>query len=203
MDRLPEDYLEYPRRRRGMDHDRYDWSIVPRRPALEWPGRARLAVWVVAPLTWYPLTMAPQPRPPAGAFDDPYPNLRDYTHRDYGNRVGAFRVMAALDEAGMRASAPVNAAVCERYPALVGEVVRREWEILGHGVDMSRQHDAALDEAAEREIVRATVAVLRQATGQPVKGWLSPGNSQSNRTLDLLVENGVEYACDWVNDELP
>lgn len=203
MERLPRDYLDYPLRRRGMDHDRYDWSPMPLRPTLHWPGGARIAVWIVAPLTWYPLTMAPQPRPPAGAFDDPYPNFRDYTHRDYGNRVGAFRVMAALDEAGIRASAPVNAAVCERYPALVGEAVRRGWELLGHGVDMSRQHDASLEEAEEAAMVRTALAVLRLTTGQRVTGWLSPGNAQSPRTLDLLAANGVEYACDWVNDELP
>lgn len=203
MARLPDDYLHYPWRRQGMDHDRYAWSVMRRRPALEWPGGARLAVSIVAPLTWYPLTMGPKPRPPQGAFDDPYPNLRDYTHRDYGNRVGAFRVIAALDEVGIRASAPINAAVCQRYPALVAEIVQRGWEVLGHGIDMSRQHDASLDEASEREMVRASLDTLRQATGQPVTGWLSPGHAESRHTPDLLREHAVEYVCDWVNDELP
>jgi allantoinase len=203
MATLPDDYLRYPLRRPGMDHDRYDWSIMPRRRPLEWPGGSRLAIWIITPLTWYPLTMAPQPRPPAGAFDDPYPNFRDYSHRDYGNRVGIFRIMQALDEVGLRATAPTNAAVCERYPALVAEALRRDWEFLGHGLDMDHQHNAALDEAEEARMVQSALATVRRATGQKVTGWLSPGNSQSPHTLDHLAANGVEYACDWVNDELP
>ena len=203
MAKLPNDYLRYKLRRVGMDHDRYDWSIMARRPRLEWPGGAHLAIWVIAPLTWYPLTLAPQPRPPAGAFDDPYPNYRDYSHRDYGNRVGAFRIMQTLDRFGLRATAPTNAAVCDRYPALIAEALRRRWEFVGHGIDMGQQHDAALDEAQEAAMVRTALATVRRATGQKVTGWLSPGNAESLHTLDLIAANGIEYACDWVNDELP
>jgi allantoinase len=200
---LPDEHLNYPLRRYGMDHDRYDWSIMPRRPRVQWPDSAHLAVWVVVPLTWYPLTMAPQPRPPAGYFDDPYPNFRDYTHRDYGNRIGAFRVMDVLDQFGIRPTAPTNAAVCERYPELVREAVRRHWEIAGHGIDMGHQHSADLDEAREAAMVRDALVTVRNATGQDIRGWLSPGNAESLNTSDLLAANHVHYTCDWVNDELP
>ena len=203
MAKLPDDYLDYPLRRPGMDHDRYDWSIMPRRPRVQWPGGAQLAIWVVVPIAWYPLTMTPQPRPPEGAFDDPYPNFRDYTHRDYGNRVGIFRVMDALDRFGIRPTAPVSAAICTRYPALLREVLRRDWELAGHGLDMGHQHDASLGRKREAAMVRDALDTVRRASGQPVAGWLSPGNAESPHTPDLLAEHGVRYACDWVNDELP
>jgi allantoinase len=176
---------------------------MPRRKPVEWPKGAHLAVWILTPLTWFPLNMVPQPRPPIGAFDDPFPNFRDYTHRDYGNRVGVFRLMEVLDRFGIRSTAPVNAAVCERYPAIVAEGLRRRWEFVGHGLDMGRQHNADLSEPEESEMIASALSIVRKATGQAVTGWLSPAQAESPRTLDLLAGAGIEYVCDWVNDELP
>jgi peptidoglycan/xylan/chitin deacetylase (PgdA/CDA1 family) len=203
MSGLPEAHDQYPRRRAGMDHDRYDWAILPHRAPRRWPNGAHLAVWLVVPLTWYPLDMAAQSRPVPGGFSDPYPNLRDYTHRDYGNRIGAFRIMQVLDRYAVRATAPTNAAICTRYPALVAEGVRRGWEFAGHGVDMGQMHDAGLSEAAETGMVAASLTTLREATGQKVAGWVSPGQSESLCTPDVLAEHGVTWLGDWANDDLP
>jgi allantoinase len=200
---LPADYLRYPRRRRGMDHDRYDWSPLVRRPPVEWPGGARLALWVMPALEWFPLAGPAGPVHPPGALDEPYPDYRGYTHRDYGNRVGIFRVMAALDRFGLRATAAVNAAVCARYPFLVHEGARRGWEFVAHGLDMGHLHHAGLAPGEEAAMVDEALGTVRRVTGQPVRGWLSPGGSESPRTLDLLAARGIEYVCDWVNDELP
>jgi len=200
---LPPDYLRYPHRRRGMDHDRYDWSILFRRPPVEWPGGARVALWVVVALQWFPLDGPATPFRPPGAVDEPYPDYRNYSHRDYGNRVGVFRVMAALDRAGVRATAAVNGAVCARYPTVTAEAVRRGWELAAHGVDMGRLHHAGLGEAEEAALVDEALAAVRAAAGQPARGWLSPAGAESPRTLDLLAARGVEYVMDWVNDDLP
>jgi peptidoglycan/xylan/chitin deacetylase (PgdA/CDA1 family) len=200
---LPPEHLQYPRRRRGMDHDRYDWSPLPRRPPVAWPGGARLALWVLPVLEWFPLDMAGGPVRPAGAVDEPYPDFRSYTHRDYGHRVGVFRLMAALDRFGLRATAPVNAAVCDRYPLVIEEGLRRGWEFVAHGLHMGRPHHAGLSEADEAAMVDEALATVRRATGQAVRGWLSPANAESARTLDLLAARGIAYVCDWVNDELP
>jgi peptidoglycan/xylan/chitin deacetylase (PgdA/CDA1 family) len=199
----PDRQREDPLRRYGMDHDRYAWSIMPRREPVAWPNGAHLAVWVIAPLTWFPLAMTRLPRPPMGAFDDPFPNFRDYSHRDYGNRVGAFRLMNVFERFGVPATAPVSAAVCERYPALVEEALRHGWEFAGHGRDMAGVHDAEMSEAGETEAIETALHTVRRATGQPVTGWLSPANSESPRTLDLLANARIRYVCDWVNDELP
>src|SRR5687767_15834757 len=99
---LPSDYLRYPRRRYGMDHDRYSWSILPRRKQIEWPGGARIALWIVPALEWFPLDMTGKPFNPPGGMVTAHPDLRHYTLRDYGNRVGIYRLMEVLDRRGLK-----------------------------------------------------------------------------------------------------
>jgi peptidoglycan/xylan/chitin deacetylase (PgdA/CDA1 family) len=193
---ISDEYLKYPKRRRGMDHDRYEWSILSRRQKVVWPGGARIALWVVLALEWFPLDMKGQPFKPPGALQTAYPDLRHYTLRDYGNRVGIFRVMKALECHGIRASAAVNAAVTARYPALLKELISRNWEILGHGLDMDHLHYEGMPD--EKALIRKCLQILPN-----VRGWLSPAKSESSKTLDLLAEAGIEYVCDWVNDDMP
>jgi peptidoglycan/xylan/chitin deacetylase (PgdA/CDA1 family) len=132
-----------------------------------------------------------------------YPDLRHYTLRDYGNRVGIYRLMQTLSQRGLSASVAVNAAVAVRYPALLKACVDLGWEVIANGLDMDHLHHGGLAEAEEREWIARTLALLRHASGQPVTGWLSPAKSESFNTPDLLAEAGVEYVCDWVNDDLP
>ena len=114
---LPAEYLAYPRRRRGMDHDRYGYSPVPaRRPPVEWPNGARVALWIVPALEFFPLDMDGRPFRAPGAMERPYPDYWNYTLRDYGNRVGVFRVFQALDALGLKASVAINARLAERTP---------------------------------------------------------------------------------------
>ena len=193
---ISDDYLKYPKRRYGMDHDRYEWSILPKRAPVKWPNGARVALWITVSLQWFPLDMKGQPFKPPGALQTAYPDLRHYTLRDYGNRVGIYRVMKALERHGIRASAPVNAAVAVRYPSLIKEVVSRNWEIIGHGLDMDHLHYEGM--ADEKALISRTLSVLPK-----VRGWLSPAKSESHQTLDLLAEAGIEYVCDWVNDDMP
>ena len=176
---IPDSYLTYANRRYGMDHDRYDWSILPQRKPVVWPNGARVALWVVPALEWFPLDMKGVPFKPPGAMQTAYPDLRHYTLRDYGNRVGIFRVMQALDRHGIRASVAVNAAVAARYPTLLQECTRRNWEIIANGQDMDHLHHAGLAMADEKKIIEDTLDLLREASGQPVRGWLSPAKSES------------------------
>ncbi len=200
---LPKEYLEYPKRRYGMDQDRYEWSILQKREPVSWPGGARVALWVVPALEFFPLNQPAKPFKAPGGMVTPYPDLRHYTLRDYGNRVGIFRVMKVLDELGIRASVAVNSRVAERYPLLIEEVGRRDWEIIAHGVDMGALHHGGLPEANERKLVRRALKTLREASGQKVTGWLSPARSESMNTLDLVAAEGIEYVCDWINDDMP
>jgi peptidoglycan/xylan/chitin deacetylase (PgdA/CDA1 family) len=193
---ISDDYLKYPRRRHGMDHDHYAWSVLPRRRKIAWPNGARVALWVVPALEWFPLDMEGLPFRPPGALQNAYPDLRHYTLRDYGNRVGIFRVMKALDRHGIRASVALNAAVALRYPALLAEIAARRWEVLGHGLDMGHLHYEGMRD--EKGVIETSLSILGK-----VRGWLSPAKSESSNTLGLLKDAGIEYVCDWVNDDMP
>ncbi|MCC5793266.1 MAG: polysaccharide deacetylase family protein [Chromatiales bacterium] len=200
---LPADYLEYPWRRHGMDHDRYPYLSLPERKPVSWPNGAKVALWVIPALEFFPLNPTGKPFKAPGSMVTPYPDLRHFTTRDYGNRVGIYRIFRVLDELGIPASVAVNSAVAERYPALLGEVTTRGWEVIGHGVDMDALHHSGLDEATEAAQLDKSLDSLRKHSGQLVTGWLSPAKSESFATPDLLGSRGIEYVCDWVNDDMP
>lgn len=200
---LPDDYLGYKWRRYGMDHERYDWSMLHTRKPVRWPGDARIALWISVGLQWFPLNMAGKPFKPPGAMQTAYPDLRHYTLRDYGNRVGIYRFFEMFDVLKLKASTPTNAAVATRYPMLIHDAVGQGWEIVGHGLDMDHLHYSGLAEDDERKLVQESLATLRRVSGQKVRGWLSPAKSESWNTPDLVAAEGIEYLCDWVNDDMP
>lgn len=195
-------YLEYPRRGRGYDHPLYPWSALHERPPTRWP-KGSVAVWVCVSLEWFPITPTDVPFRAPGHMATAYPDFRHYTARDYGNRIGAWRFLDALDKVGAQASFATNAAVAERYPELVRAVMDGGHEVIAHSTDMNGTIDGSLTEDAEGALVGEAVRRLTAATGVRPKGWLSIARSQSFRTLDLLKEQGLAYCCDWVNDELP
>jgi len=200
---LDKSYFDYPHRSYGMDHDLYDWSMLTDRTPVQWPGDKLVALWLNVPLQYFPLDQQGKPFPPPGGMTTSYPDLRHYTLRDYGNRVGVFRVFRALDTFGVTASCAMNARLAEKAPYLLNRVVERGHELLGHGWDMDSPHYGGMDCDAEAELIARSLGVLRDASGQPVRGWLSPGKSQSGNTPALLAEHGIEYMADWINDELP
>jgi allantoinase len=200
---LPDEYLQYPHRHYGMDHDRYDWSMLGDRSPVQWPGGAKLALWINVSLQFFPLDQEGKPFAPPGGMTMPYPDLRHFTLRDYGNRVGVYRVLEALDRFGLRATFAINGQLAERTPTLVARIAERGDEILGHGWNMDSLHYGGLDERVEQSQVTNTLEALRAASGQPVRGWLSPARNESERTPELLAENGIDYFCDWVNDDMP
>jgi allantoinase len=200
---LPPDYLEYPRRRHGMDQDWYGWRPHFTLPTRPWPNGARLAIWLCTSLEFFPLDPSGKPFKAPGSMVTAYPDLRHYTTRDYGNRVGVYRLLRLYSDLGIRGSFAVNSAVAARYPQLVADVCGDGHEIIAHGVDMDRLHHAGLAEEAEAALIDECLATLRASSGQPVRGWLSPARCESPRTAALLAARGVEYFCDFVNDELP
>ncbi|MGB7370066.1 polysaccharide deacetylase family protein [Erythrobacter sp.] len=198
---LPDDYLDYPHRREGYDHDLYAWSNMHERAPVRWP-KGSVAVWLVVSLEWFPIQPGGPFKAP-GHMVTPYPDYRHYTARDYGNRVGAWRLLDAFAQAGVSASFAVNAAVAERYPELVEAVQAGGHEIIAHSTDMNGTIDASLGKKAERELIADAMTRLERATGTRPEGWLSIARQQSFSTLDILKDEGLTYCCDWVNDELP
>lgn len=144
-----------------------------------------------------------EPVRPLGGLDRGYPDFWSYSNRDYGNRIGIYRIMRALDGAGLRATGVVHAAVTTRYPRIVSEMLARDWEIAAGGIDMGHVHHGKLALDQERALIREARDVLGEVSGQPIAGWHSPGHSESSNTLTLLAEQGFAYVMDWANDDLP
>ena len=200
---LDADYLRYPKRRHGMDHERYDWSMLARRPAVAWPGGAGVALWVNVAVQFFPLDQRGRPFAAPGGMSTPYPDLRHFTLRDYGNRVGIVRCLESLDAYGIRPTFAVNGAIGERYPALLDRLAGRGDEILASSWHMDTLHHGDMPADEERALIQRTLTALRERTGQAVNGWVSPAGSQSWHTPDLLAGEGVRYIGDWINDDLP
>jgi len=197
-------YLAYPRRGPGPDHDRYDASPLPaRRPHIRWPGGAPVAVWVVIGIESFRPDAPAPPFAPRGVPTREWFDYREWTLRDYGPRVGLFRILDLLDSVGVVGSAAISADLCGHAPAAVEAIARRGFEAVGHGLSSSLPLHEAMPEAQERAIIGESLRILRKATAQPIRGWLGPSMSESSRTLDLLAEQGIAYVCDWVNDDLP
>lgn len=190
-----------------MDHGHYAWSPIVSREPLVWPDRARIAVTFVVSLGHFEADLAP------GAFDPPSyrsplrmmpaPDYPTVTHREYGHRVGIFRLFELFDAHAIRATAAIDALTARGYRRLVAECVRRGWEVIAHGVGQRRAITAEMSEADERAYIRfALDSVARVASAMP-RGWLGPEQSESTRTPALLSELGVDYVCDWANDDQP
>ncbi|MDG1707161.1 MAG: hypothetical protein P8H03_00275, partial [Emcibacteraceae bacterium] len=145
---LDKPYLEYPHRSHGMDHDRYDWSMLTDRKAVNWPNGKKLALWVNVSLQFFPLDQKGVPIKPPGGMTMPYPDLRHYSLRDYGNRVGIYRLLKAFDKYGVNATYAVNAELAKRVPYLMAALKERGVELLGHGWNMDTIHHNDMDDEA-------------------------------------------------------
>lgn len=196
-------YLEYPHRKRGYDHDLYPWTMLHERKPVAWPDGRSVAVWVCIDLEWFPITPEDKPFRAPGHMQTPYPDYRHYTSREYGTRVGFYRLLDALAKAGVKASVAANSAVAERYPEVIADIMAAGHEIIAHSTDMNGTIATGLDEADEKALIDGALGVLERVSGVRPRGWLSIARSQSWNTVRLLKAAGVDYCCDWVNDELP
>ncbi len=199
---LPDTYLAYPRRRLGYDHDLYGWSAIRDRPRVRWPGGLPVAVWPVVCAEFFPLTPSDTPFRAPGHMQTAFPDYRHFTARDYGSRVGIWRLLDAFEARGIRVSVAMNVALAERCPALLLAVEKGGHELIAHATDMNGTIDGSLPAQAEETII-ADTRRRWSALGQEPRGWLSIARSQSFRTPDLLLAHGFTWTADWPNDELP
>jgi len=197
-----------PELHRGMDHDHYDWApLNATRAPLEWPGNARVAVCVIVNLghvEWRHPPGSYQPPNLAGGYGPgPFPDVTAWSHREYGHRVGVFRVLEVLDKYGVKPTIAMDALTAEHYPFLVRHCLGRGGEMIAHGISGSQMITSRMSEQEEREYIQTSVQALTRATGKAPVGWLGPEYGESPRTPQLLAELGIHYVCDWVNDEQP
>ena len=177
------------------------YSALIDRPPLRWPNDARVALWVQVNLESFELDRPNIALSPT-VGSQPIPDVNNAGWRDYGARVGVWRVMEVLDTYKLRSSTPTNSDVGVHFPEIIREAKRRNWEFMGHAITNSRIL-TGLPEDEERAVIRTSLDALTAATGQRPRGWLGPGLAQTFRTNDLLAEAGLDYVSDWCNDDQP
>lgn len=168
----------------------FPYRAIVDHPPVKWPGEARVAVWVIPNIEHFHID-AP----------GPMPDIRNHSRRDYGNRVGVWRLMETLAKHDVKGTVALNGEVGKYYPRIMEEAVRLDWELMGHGLTNSRLLTEMQPDEEEATIneVRSIIA----SHGRKMMGWLGPGLSETWHTLDFLKKAGCSYVADWVNDDLP
>jgi len=163
------------------------------------PGGPLIVHLVVNVEHWVYTEPMPRVLLPAPQGGTHVPDVPNWSWKEYGWRCGLPRILALLDELGLRATASINGDVCNAYAEMARAMDRAGWDFMGHGfvqTPMSRVAD-------ERSAIRDTKETIERFTGKPMRGWMGPGLTETFETADLLKEAGVEWLCDWVVDDLP
>lgn len=195
---LPDDYLKYPHRKPGYDNPRFAWDPADRREPVALTDGTKSIATIIVPVEFFPLNPPAKPFKHPGAMKTPYPDLRHFTVRDYGNRIGIYRLMREFDVRGIQATFAVSAEIAKRYPPLIEAIKVGGHEIAAHGVSTAHIHYNGLSEAEERALIAETRAAFPDATS-----WMSPARNESYRTLDLISEAGFNVCLDWEADQRP
>ncbi|MBI3372101.1 MAG: polysaccharide deacetylase family protein [Betaproteobacteria bacterium] len=180
-------------------HGRYDYSAITRRPDYSWPGGKRLAIHFSLNVEHFAFG--------EGLGNDysvphPQPNTRSYAWRDYGNRVGAWRLLELADAYAIPYGLLVNTELYDYCPELIAAFSARGDEIVGHGrTNAERQVDMDID--TERACIAEATQAITRHEGKAPRGWLAPYISQTLDSLDLLQEAGYRYMMDWPLDDQP
>jgi peptidoglycan/xylan/chitin deacetylase (PgdA/CDA1 family) len=179
----------------------YEYSPIVRRPPFELPGGSRLALWFGVAIEHYPWGKPGLSLVPYTA--DLVPDPMNYGWRDYGPRVGAFRLMDILDRAGVPVTGIVNSDACTEYPGLIEEALGRGWTSwVAHG-DNNSTWQVDLERDAEVELVKKVTSTIEAAVGHPPAGWIGPALTGTMNTFDVIAEAGYRYTIDWADDDQP
>ncbi len=189
----------------------YDYTPMPKRLPLRWPNGARLALVVTINLEYWDLLKdTDQPYYAGGppVIPDPMPgNVPDFPNfswREYGQRVGVWRMIDTFDQAGVAASCTMNAKMGLERRAVIDAVNERGWELVAHNYEqgdlLTNYH---FDRPAEKTLIEQALDVYQQVVGRPARGWLSSSLRSTTQTADILAELGLSFICDYMNDDQP
>ena len=182
-------------------HERIAYSAVPERAPVQWPGGARLALWIAPNIEHYEyLPQEVRVRDPWPRV--PHPDILGYGQRDYGNRVGVWRLMELFDRFHLPCTVSLSMAVLQMYPDITEAMLKRRWELMSHGLYNTRYH-WNYSEDEERQAIADCQAIHRSVTGRNLRGWFSPAASNTLATPDLVAKAGISYLCDLYHDDQP
>ena len=181
---------------------RYDFEPMIYRKPVRFPNGERLAVLIYVNIEHVPFGSTAAAHAIYPGTLQYSPDILNHAWRDYGNRVGLWRVMDAMDKHGFRGTVNLNSDVCREYPQIIKEGNDRKWDWGVQG-DNNTSIPTFMREDAERAFIRRNVSIVQEATGIQPKGWLSMMLAESFSTPDLLAEAGIEYVSNYAHDELP
>jgi allantoinase len=189
----------------------YDYVPLPHRGPLRWPDGKRLALVVTLNLeTWDLVKDDDRPYYAGGppilpdALPGNVPDFPNYTWREYGQRVGVWRLFELFDSLGVKPSCTINAVTAERRRPMLDAALERGCEILAHNYEQGELlTDFAHDRDGERRLIARALAVYREAVGRPARGWLSSSLRGTLATAEILAEHGLSFYCDIMNDDQP
>ncbi len=180
-------------------HGRYDYSPIVKRKDYSWPDGKRLAFYIALNIEHFAfgtgIGMDPHHR--GGAQ-----NTRNFAWRDYGNRIGNWRLFEILDELKLPATILLNSSVCNHYPEIVEKIKARGDDVLGHGRTNAEQLKPMWEQDEARAIAETTEVIEKHVGVRPT-GWMGPGAMETNVTPDLLKEAGYTHLLDWPVDDQP
>jgi allantoinase len=177
------------------------YSPMPKRPRLQWPNGARVALWVAPNVEHYEFQPPPS-RWRAAWPRVPQPDVMNYSYRDYANRVGFWRMLEVFDTHRIRATVSLNVSVMEHFPEVRDAMIDRDWAFMSHGLYNTR-YLYGMTVAEEREFYRDTIDTVYRYTGKRMKGMLGPAFTATVNTPDLMAEAGMIYQADWFVDDQP
>ena len=182
-----------------MEPQRYGpfaYTPINRRPKVIWPDGNHLALWIIPNIETFPLN---EPVPGGTGV---VPDIINWAPRDYGARVGIFRIMEVMEKHNIRGTVALNSEVCDDYPEIIEDSIALNWEFMGHNQSNSRYLHTMEDQPG-RDLVGETLKHIENSTGTRPRGWLSSGLQQNWTTLDALIDAGVKYVADFINDDQP
>lgn len=179
--------------------DRFPYAAIDGRDGYDWPGGAKLACYIAINCEHFAWGegLGAELAPSHGQ-----PDVLNWSWREYGNRVGIWRLLDLLEELRLPCAGLLNSAIYDHCPQVAEAFRVRGHEIVAHGRS-NAERQGALDEADERRLIAACTAVIASAEGAPPRGWLGPWISESRVTPDLLAEAGYLYTLDWCMDDQP
>jgi peptidoglycan/xylan/chitin deacetylase (PgdA/CDA1 family) len=180
-------------------HHRFEYSGIQNRKDYSFPDNTRLAVYLGFNVEHFDFGegLGANLGPPS-----PQPDVLNYSWREYGNRVGAWRCLELFDQLGFPSTGIINTALYDHCPELIEAMVKRGDELIGHG-HTNAERQAALGEEGERALLSFCRETIQARSGQTPQGWLSPWLSESFVTPDLLAETGYAYTLNWCHDDQP
>ena len=182
------------------DPNLYDYWPYRDRPRIVWPGGRKLAFWIAPNIEFY--EFEPPANPSRAGWPRPAPDVVGYSQRDWGNRIGHWRLMELMDRYGLRGSVSLNVAMCDHCPEIIEACNARGWEFFSHGIYNTR-FSYNMTEAQERAVLEDSIRTVEAATGQRIRGYLAPALTHTERTFDLIAEYDFWYTCDLFQDDQP